>query len=92
VKKATVEVYHLVDGHYEKLTANERGHYPIAPMEVEIGIWQGSYENMELPWLRWWDREGNLLLTGDELVEKERQRADRLAQRLRELGVNPDEV
>lgn len=92
VKKAAVEVYHLVDGRYEKLPANERGNYPIAPMGVELGIWQGRYENMELPWLRWWDSEGNLLLTGDELVDRERQRADRLAQRLRELGVNPDEV
>ncbi len=91
VSKARVEVYHLVDGRYQRLPANQRGHYSIAPLGVDLGIWQGQYENMELPWLRWWDGEGNLLLTGDERAEIERQRADRLAERLRQLGVNPDE-
>ena len=106
VKKASVEVYHLVDGLYELMSANERGHYPISPMGVELGIWQGQYEEMELPWLRWWDSEGNLLLTGDERsqllasqLEQERQqkeaaqrRAEQLAERLRQMGINPDEV
>jgi Uma2 family endonuclease len=92
VKKASVEVYHLVDGRYELLKRNERGHYPIAPMGVELGIWQGRYEEMELPWLRWWDSQGNLLLTGEERADRERQRADRLAERLRQMGINPDEV
>ena len=27
VKKASVEVYHFIDGKYEKMPANERGHY-----------------------------------------------------------------
>ena len=47
---------------------------------------------MELPWLRWWDDQGNLLLTGEERANRERQRADRLAERLRQMGINPDEV
>lgn len=85
VKKSSVEVYRLEEGRYERLSANERGHYPISPMGVELGIWQGQYGNMTLPWLRWWDSQGNLLLTGDE-------RADRLAERLRQMGVNPDEM
>jgi Uma2 family endonuclease len=106
VKNASVEVYHLVDGRYERLSTNERGHYAIAPLGVELGIWQGRYEEMELPWLRWWDNQGNLLLTGEERAERERQqkeeaqqqakqerqRADRLAERLRQIGINPDEV
>ena len=50
---------------------------------VELGIWQGQYYNMELPWLRWWDLQGNLLLTGDERAEQERQRADHLTAQLR---------
>jgi Uma2 family endonuclease len=92
VKKASVEVYRLEEGRYERLSANERGHYPISPIGVELGIWQGEYENMTLPWLRWWDSHGNLLLTGREQAQQERQRADRLAERLRQMGVNPDEV
>jgi hypothetical protein len=48
--------------------------------------------NQTLPWLRWWDSQGNLLLTGDERAEREQQRAQRLAAKLRELGVDPHEV
>ncbi|XZF64669.1 MAG: Uma2 family endonuclease [Gloeotrichia echinulata DVL01] len=104
--KASVEVYHLVDGKYQLLPANERGHYPIPPMGVELGIWQGQYKNMEAPWLRWWDAQGNLLLSSDEKsqqlssqleevssqLEQEQQKAERLAQRLRQLGIEPDDV
>ncbi|MUG92717.1 Uma2 family endonuclease [Scytonema sp. UIC 10036] len=77
VKKASVEVYQLVGGRYEKMSPNSRGHYPIAPMGVELGIWQGSFiTKEEIPWLRWWDSVGNLLPTGDERAEVERQRAE----------------
>ncbi len=104
VNKATVEVYHLIEGQYQPLPANERGHYPIHTLGVELGIWQGEYQNMELPWLRWWDLQGNLLLTGDERAEhehqraeqeyqraeQERQRNERLIAQLRALGVEPE--
>jgi Uma2 family endonuclease len=84
VEKARVEVYHLVDTAYQRMTPNDRGHYPIAPLGVELGIWQGRYQNVELPWLRWWDAEGQLLLTGDERAEQEQRRAD-LEQRRADL-------
>ena len=90
VNKPSVEVYELVGGQYQLLTANERGHYPIHPLGVELGLWQGEYYNMELPWLRWWDLQGNLLLTGEERAEQERQRADRLTAQLRSLGIEPE--
>jgi hypothetical protein len=71
-----------------------------------LGIWQGQYKNMEAPWLRWWDAQGNLLLSSDEKsqqlssqleevssqLEQEQQKAERLAQRLRQLGIEPDDV
>lgn len=53
VKKASVQVYQLLRGEYQLIPANEHGHYPIEPMGVELGIWQGRYQNLELPWLRW---------------------------------------
>ncbi len=92
VDPGTVEVYHLVDGRYERMSSNERGHYPIPSLGVELGIWHGRYANVELPWLRWWDAQGTLLLTAEERAEREAQRAQRLAERLRALGENPDEV
>jgi hypothetical protein len=48
--------------------------------------------NQTLPWLRWWDSAGNLLLTGEERAEREKERGDRLAARLREMGVDPEGV
>jgi Uma2 family endonuclease len=106
VERASVEVYELVGNRYQICSPNDRGHYPIAPLGVELGIWQGEYLNQVLPWLRWWDRDGNLLLSGEERAEQEKQRAEqekqraeqekqraeRLAAKLRELGVDPDAV
>jgi len=105
VNKAQIEMYQLVNGRYQKMTPNQRGHYPIVPLKVELGIWQGEYQNQFFPWLRWWDGEGNLLLTSQESTEqerqraeqerqraeRERQRAERLAEQLRALGIEPEE-
>lgn len=104
VDPGRVEVYHLVDDHFELLPANERDHYPIPGLGIELGIWPGRFQDVDLPWLRGWDEQGNLLLTGDEQVELERQRseqerlraeqehlrAERLAAQLRALGVEPE--
>jgi Uma2 family endonuclease len=92
VHKASVEVYELTANHYQPLPPNSRGHFPIEPMGVELGIWQGQQYNQTLPWLRWWDQNGNLLLTAEERAEQEKQRADRLAAKLRELGIDPEEI
>ncbi len=80
------------------MTPNDRGHYPIAPLGVELGVVQGTYQNQDSPWLRWWNLDGNLLLIGDERAELEHQRAEleyqraeKLAAKLRELGINPEE-
>ncbi|MGB8698469.1 MAG: Uma2 family endonuclease, partial [Thermosynechococcaceae cyanobacterium] len=51
VQKAAVEVYELIGNRYEPCHPNERGHYSIAPMEVELGIWRGLYDNRSIPWL-----------------------------------------
>ncbi|TYQ28659.1 Uma2 family endonuclease [Pseudanabaena sp. UWO311] len=118
-----LEAYHLLDSRYVKMLPNDRGHYEIAPMGVELGL---ILEN-GVSWLRWWDESGNLLLTGDEraiaekqarldaeaianqqtaIADQERliatqerlakqeaeQKAERLAEKLRSLGINPDDV
>ncbi|MCC5665962.1 Uma2 family endonuclease [Nostoc sp. CHAB 5784] len=58
-------------------------------LELGLGLWQGSYQGIERLWLRWYDASGNCLPTP---LERESQRANRLAAQLRELGVNPDEL
>ena len=63
-----LEMYHWMDGFYHRLTPNDRGHYPIPLVQdIELGVWRGSYLGFEDQlWLRWWDSQGNLLLTGKE--------------------------
>lgn len=56
--------------------------------EVGLGLtlWSGQFEEeVTRLWLRWCDREGRVIPAGAE-------RAERLAQRLREMGIDPDEV
>jgi Uma2 family endonuclease len=84
-----VELYHLVDGAYEKSPPNERGHYAIAPLGVEVGIWEGKYQNIEAAWLRWWDAAGNLLLTPEERLEQAMHEMNRLREQLRASGQEP---
>ena len=81
IKRGKLEMYHLVQGEYRQLEPNQRGHYLIEPMSVELGLWQGNYQNQNQLWLRWWDKDGNLLLTGNEQVELEKVRTERERQR-----------
>lgn len=81
VEKAAVEVYELIGNRYHRSAPNAQGRYVVADLDVELGIWPGAYMNQTLPWLRWWDRDGNLLLAGDERAEQEKQRANQEKQR-----------
>jgi N-acetyl-anhydromuramyl-L-alanine amidase AmpD len=99
VRNASVELYQMIGGRYSLVPANQRGHFPIAPLGVELGIWRGAYLGATLHWMRFWDNQGNLLLTGFERAEQaeaqlaqERQRVQLLAERLIELGIDPDTV
>ncbi len=57
-----------------------------------LTLWEGRYEGREDLWLRWCDCNGQVIPTGAEGRDFERQRAERLAERLRTMGINPDEV
>ncbi|NJR61732.1 MAG: Uma2 family endonuclease [Cyanobacteria bacterium CRU_2_1] len=62
-------------------------------VRLGLTLWEGQFEEeVTRLWLRWCDREGQVIPTGAEGREMERQRADRLADRLRAMGVNPDEL
>jgi Uma2 family endonuclease len=77
VTKASVELYRLEGGRYRPVPANAAGRYPVEPLGIELGIWEGKYRGMELPWLRVWDTAtGQLLPREDERAEAEKQRAD----------------
>jgi Uma2 family endonuclease len=64
-----------------------------------VTLWPGAFEGRHDTWLRWCDQGGEVIPTGAERaeierqrVEIERQRAERLAEKLRELGVDPDRL
>lgn len=75
IRSGRLEVYNLINGFYQQLVPNDRGRYAIAPIDLELGLWQGSYQNQTMLWLRWWDSEGNLLLTGAERAAVAQERA-----------------
>jgi Uma2 family endonuclease len=117
VAKASIELYHLQGTQYIQMQPNPQGRYVIPEMQVELGLWQGHYQGMTLPWMRWWDLEDNLLLTGSERAALERAEKlaaqaqaqaaqaqaqaaqaqaqaaetenEKLAAKLRELGIDP---
>ena len=75
------------------------GRLLIPSIELSLGLWQGSYSNIDRLWLRWMTLDGNLILTPEEeaataqkRATNAEERADRLAARLRELGIDPDEL
>jgi hypothetical protein len=102
----SLELYRFGDiQRYRLESANEQGWFWIPEMQLFLGAWQGTRENRQGHWLRWWDEQGNLLLWGTEKVEQERQRAEqeyqraeqeyqraeRLKAQLRAAGIEPVE-
>ncbi|MBF2025777.1 MAG: Uma2 family endonuclease [Oscillatoriales cyanobacterium C42_A2020_001] len=85
-RRRPLEIYRLVDGKYE-LLPEERAWLP----EIGLGIGRevGTYQGWQREWLYWYDEAGNRMLAPDERAEQERQRAEKLAAKLRELGVDP---
>jgi Uma2 family endonuclease len=74
-------------------------------LKIGLGLWQGEYAGITRQWLRWLDAEGNWIPTTQELLEVTEQRrmlaeqerdgaqarADQMAERLRTLGIDPDQ-
>lgn len=62
--------------------------------QVGLGLtlWEGEFEAREDSWLRWCYQDGTVLPTGDERASSAEQRAAQLAEKLREMGINPDTV
>ncbi len=88
--------FHLVDGAYVDLAANEKGQLWCEALRLWVGLWHGEYQGHVHDWIRFYDVNGNLVFTGEEA---EAQRANdvtdelkRLRAKLQELGINPDKV
>ena len=93
-----MQAFHLVGGHYQAVDINQ-GKIFIPELGLSLGLWQGSFRNIERLWLRWFTRIGDLIKVPEEEVivakqetEAAQRKVDKLAEKLRELGVNPDEL
>lgn len=53
----------------------------LASLKLGVGLWRGTFEDLQEVWLRWYDEDGQLFLTGGECAKQERQRANRECQR-----------
>ncbi len=62
--------------------------------QVGLGLtlWQGEFEGRQDMWLRWCYQDGTLLATGDERAKVAEQRATQLAEKLRSLGIDPENL
>jgi hypothetical protein len=57
------------------------GYAPIEPgwlpgVGIGLVLWDGVYEGQTARWLRWCDRQGQVIRTGRERADQERERAD----------------
>ncbi len=97
-------VFQLVGTRYQAVDLPD-GKFWFADLELGLGVWQGTYDDTDGLWLRWYDTQGNWIPFPEEQLdqerqraeqerqraEQERQRAERLAARLRALGLDPDQ-
>ena len=62
--------------------------------EINLGLtlWEGLFEGKRTTWLRWCDGSGQLIPTGAERAEKERQRAEKERQRAEKERQRADEA
>ncbi|WP_293337348.1 Uma2 family endonuclease [Microcoleus sp. CAWBG58] len=88
-----LRVFALNAGHYQELELSDSRVW-IPDLGLGLGLWQGEFQGIDRLWLRWYDVDGNWILTE---AEQQRQRADSaeaqlqsLIQRLRESGIDPD--
>ena len=91
-----LETYELVGGEYERMKPNDRGHFAIPPLRVELGTWVGQVGNISGTWVRFFDEIGRLLPADFERADQAEARAAaaeaenaRLRELLKQAGRSP---
>jgi Uma2 family endonuclease len=89
-----LRVFQNIAGRYQPLTLTQSRVW-LPEIKLGLGLWQGAYQGVERLWLRWYDGTENWIPTPAEKAQQaqqqfteERARAERLAARLRELGID----
>ena len=76
--------FHLLSGTYVPIEPNQEGHL----WSQQLGLFLGVHNKT----LRFFTADGELVPTPEETAEQAQQQGQKLADKLRELGVNPDEL
>ena len=83
IQKDILRVYELSAGQYIPMIGSW-----LTDAGLGITVWEGEFDGIHQRWLRWTDRNGNLILTGRERAEsaeitaaEEQQRAEKERQR-----------
>jgi Uma2 family endonuclease len=80
-----LRVFKLDGSRYVEIALQDERFW-IPEIGLGIGIWQGTYQGVEISWLRWYDLQDWIQTP----VELERQRSARLVAQLKSLGIKPD--
>ncbi|MCY7274987.1 MAG: Uma2 family endonuclease [Phormidesmis sp. CAN_BIN44] len=84
-----LKIWVLTAGQYVEMSE------PFWLQTVGLGLtlWNGEFEGQESTWLRWCDdQDRRVIPTGAERADEAELKAQRLAERLRAMGVDPDEI
>jgi Uma2 family endonuclease len=79
-----LKVFQNIAGRYHLMAITDNRVW-LPELGLGIGLWLGNYQDVERLWLRWYDDAGNWIITPQE-------KALRLAAKLRDLGINPEDV
>ncbi|MFQ3584694.1 MAG: Uma2 family endonuclease [Cyanobacteriota bacterium] len=71
-----LRIFELRGRHYLEMTETW-----LEQVDLGLTVWEGTFEAKQARWLRWCDAQGNLLLTGDEQADLERERTRQERQR-----------
>lgn len=68
--------FQLVGGRYqEQQLDTDAPRMWIPELELGLGLWQGEFDAINRLWLRWYDNQGNWMLTDAELAQQEKEQA-----------------
>jgi Uma2 family endonuclease len=87
-RKPRFEVYKLINGLYQLVATNTVW---MPEIGLGIGCERGNYGGVTREWLYWYDEDGKRYSTPNERVQEEIDRSNKLAAKLRQLGIDPDE-
>jgi Uma2 family endonuclease len=91
--KSEFKMFQLNGSRYSEVNLSDNRFW-MPDIEIGLGVWIGNYKGVEMPWLRWYDAEGNWVLTVEEhqakLLEEERLKTEKLLAQLKALGIEPN--